>query len=73
MIAVVIVLIGALAGQTELMLTKDGSGDVLTVERQLSVAVQPEPDRAGVQSLGRLVEMENPANNRQTIVYGRKS
>jgi hypothetical protein len=48
------------------------NGDVLTVERQLAVSVQAEPDRAGVQSPGHLVELENPANNRQTIVYRRK-
>ena len=48
------------------------NGDVLTVERQLAVAVQADPDRTGVQSPGHLVELENPANNRQTIVYRRK-
>jgi hypothetical protein len=48
------------------------NGDVLTVERQLAVAVQADPDNAGVQSPGHLVELSDPKNNRQTIVYRRK-
>ena len=39
-------------------------GDVLTVERQLSVLVQPP---------GFLSTLSNPDNNRQTIVYRRKT
>ena len=48
------------------------SGDVLTVERQLSVAVQPDPDQSGIEKSGHLVELSEPGNNRQTIVYRRK-
>jgi hypothetical protein len=48
------------------------SGDVLTVERQLSVAVQPDPDQSGTPKLGHLVELENPGSNRQTMVYRRQ-
>jgi hypothetical protein len=38
------------------------AGDVLTVERQLSVVQQPS---------GMLVTLSDPRNNRQTIVYRR--
>jgi hypothetical protein len=38
------------------------SGDVLTVERQLSVLIQPP---------GNLATLEDPNNNRQTIGYRR--
>jgi hypothetical protein len=38
------------------------SGDVLTIERQLSVLVEPP---------GSLATLEEPANNRQTLVYRR--
>jgi len=38
------------------------AGDVLTVERQLSVLVQP---------AGNLAILEDPRNNRQTIIYRR--
>jgi len=51
------------------------NGDVLTVERQLSVLVAPltlkdgrVTDAAGA---GHFVELENPNNNRQTLVYRR--
>jgi hypothetical protein len=47
------------------------SGDALTIDRQLSVAVQPDPDQSGIEKLGHLVELSEPANNRQTIVYRR--
>jgi hypothetical protein len=39
------------------------SGDVLTVERQLSVLAQPP---------GNLVALSDERNNRQTIVYRRR-
>jgi hypothetical protein len=49
------------------------AGDVLTVERQLSVAVEPEPAAGShIRSAGHLVELSDPGNNRQTIVYQRK-
>lgn len=49
------------------------NGDVLTVERQLAVAVEPDPaPGSGIQSPGHLVELSEPRNNRQTIVYRRK-
>jgi hypothetical protein len=51
------------------------SGDVLTVERQLSVVVAPLTLREGrvtdEAGAGHLAELENPTNNRQTIVYRR--
>jgi hypothetical protein len=66
---------GALALTSRRTRTRDGraftniitdayavSGEVLTVERQLSVLVQPP---------GNLATLEDPNNNRQTIVYRR--
>ena len=50
-------------------------GDVLTVERQLSVVVAPLTLRDGrvtdESRAGHLAELEDPNNNRQTIVYRR--
>ena len=51
------------------------SGDVLTIERQLSVVVQPlawEDGRART-GPGRLATLEDPNNNRQTFVYRRNT
>jgi len=48
------------------------NGDVLTVERQLSVAVEPEPEKSGAPTEGHLVELSDPGNNRQTIIYRRQ-
>ena len=51
------------------------SGDVLTIERQLSVVVQPlvlEDGRARP-GPGRLATLETPDNNRQTFVYRRNT
>ena len=51
------------------------NGDVLTVERQLSVVVAPLTLREGrvtdESREGHLAELENPNNSRQTIVYRR--
>jgi hypothetical protein len=51
------------------------SGDVLTIERQLSVVVAALTLRDGrvtdESAAGHLAELENPNNNRQTIVYRR--
>jgi hypothetical protein len=49
------------------------NGDVLTVERQLIVVVAPVVTRDGhtVEDAGHLVELQEPRNNRQTIVYRR--
>jgi len=50
------------------------SGDTLTVERQLSVVVQPAEVKDGRvdRAPGRMATLEVPANNRQTIVYRRR-
>ena len=58
------------------------SGDTLTLERQLSVVVQPAETKEGLREMGligaivhgpgRLATFEEPANSRQTIVYRRK-
>jgi len=51
------------------------NGDVLTVARQLSVLVAPLTLKDGrvtdVAGAGHFVELENPNNNRQTLVYRR--
>jgi len=47
-------------------------GDLMTIERQLSVAVEPEPEKSGAPTEGHLVELSQPDNNRQTIVYRRR-
>jgi len=50
------------------------SGDTLTVERQLSVVVQPADTKDGQvqRGSGRIATLEEPTKNRQTIVYRRK-
>jgi hypothetical protein len=55
------------SGQTYTNIITDAysvSDDVLTVERQLSVLIQPP---------GTLATLEDPNNNRQTLVYRRKT
>jgi hypothetical protein len=49
------------------------NGDTLTIERQLSVVVSPVAPRDGrtTDGVGHLAELEDPRNNRQTIVYRR--
>ena len=49
------------------------AGDTLTVERQLSVVVQPAGVKEGRADPGpgRLATLQDPNNNRQTIVYRR--
>jgi hypothetical protein len=51
------------------------NGDVLTVERQMSVVVAPLTLRDGratdVAGPGHLAELENPNNYRQTLIYRR--
>jgi hypothetical protein len=50
-------------------------GDVLTIERRLDVVVQalasPDSRTAGNYGPGHLVQLEDPNNERQTIVYRR--